>query len=39
MVNELIEKIVVHERVGTRSSYEQEIEIYFIFVGKVGEYK
>jgi hypothetical protein len=37
MATELLEKIVVHERVGSRNNYEQEIEIYFRFVGKVGE--
>lgn len=37
MVTELLEKIVVHERIGSRNNYEQEIEIYFRFIGKVGE--
>jgi hypothetical protein len=37
MVTELLEKIVVHERIGSRNNYEQEIEIYFKFIGKVGE--
>lgn len=35
MVNELIDKIVVHERTGKRNNYQQEIDIYFKFVGKI----
>jgi hypothetical protein len=37
MVTELLEKIVVHERIGSRNNYEQEIEVHFKFIGKVGE--
>ena len=32
-----LEKIVVHERSGEKGAYTQEIEIYFKFIGKVGE--
>lgn len=37
MVEALVEKVVIHERIGTRNSGEQEIEIYFKFIGKVGD--
>lgn len=37
MVEALVDKIVVHERIGTRSDYQQEIEIYFKFIGKAGD--
>ncbi len=34
MVDELIDKIVIHEKVGDRKSREQQIDIYFNFIGK-----
>jgi hypothetical protein len=35
MISELIDKIVVYEKIGTRRSYQQEVELYFKFVGVV----
>ena len=37
MAEALVDRIVVHERIGTRSDYQQEIEIYFKFIGKAGD--
>ncbi len=37
MLNEIIEKVVVHERVkGYRNTVSQDVEIYFNFVGKLS---
>lgn len=35
IVETFLEKIVVHDRIGDRKEYTQEIEIYFNFIGKV----
>ena len=37
MVTELVEKIVVHDRIGRGKNAQQEIEITFKFIGKAGE--
>ena len=34
MLNDLVDKIVIHEKTGDRSCREQEIDIYFNFIGK-----
>ena len=34
MLEDLIDKIVIHEKTGTRSCREQQIDIYFNFIGK-----
>ncbi len=35
MVSQLIDRVIVHERTGKRNHYQQDIEIYFKFVGKI----
>lgn len=35
ILNEFIEKVIVHERTGTRGNYHQKIEIFFNFVGQI----
>lgn len=35
MMNEFIEKVIVHESTGTRYHKEQQIDIYFSFIGRV----
>lgn len=35
IVEAFLEKIVVHDRIGDRKEYTQEVEIYFNFIGKV----
>lgn len=35
MVAELVEKVIVYERTGQRGNYEQNVEIYLKFAGKV----
>ena len=37
MVAELVEKVVVHDRIGRGKNAQQEIEITFKFIGKAGE--
>ena len=34
MLNDLVDKIVIHEKTGDRSCREQEVDIYFNFIGK-----
>ena len=34
MLEDLIDKIIIHEKTGTRSCREQQIDIYFNFIGK-----
>ena len=34
MLNDLIDKIVIHEKVGDRTCRQQQIDIYFNFIGK-----
>lgn len=35
MLNEFIEKVVVHEATGGRTDRNQKIDVYFNFVGQV----
>lgn len=35
ILNEFVEKVIVHERTGTRGNYHQKIEIFFKFVGQL----
>ena len=35
MMNEFIEKVIVHESTGTRYHKEQQVDIYFSFIGRV----
>ena len=34
MINDLIDKIVVHEKVGEKNNRQQQVDIYFNFIGK-----
>ena len=36
MINEFIEKVIVHESTGRRYHKEQQVDIYFSFIGKVN---
>ena len=37
MLNALVEKVVIHEREIVRETWHQRVDIYYNFVGNVGE--